>query len=274
MKLLKHIIRAGALGALLLTTAAVQAQQVSLKVFVWNVLSFERVDKSGEAAGFPVGEHLALIKAQNPDIVCLNEFETGTSRMGKEKMAELATELGMYSYYVMSYPKDVGYYGNVILSKYPILNSGSKLFTYENAQGPGNYQFNSGWQMNYYGSDQRSIGYVDILVPTSDTDGRIVRIACTHFDHVAGQATIQQPEAIEFLQLENPPYPTLLMGDLNTSFTNSLNQMNKLGELAFVSWVDHIICFPKGAWTWKDGQSVSSGALSDHNAAKATVELK
>lgn len=273
MKVMKHIIRAGALCALLLTTAAAEAQQISLKVFVWNVLSFERTDDSGSEAGFPVDEHLALIKAQNPDIVCLNEFETGTSRMGKEKMAELATALGMYSYYIMSYPKDEGYYGNVILSKYPILNSASKLYTYENAQGPGNYQFNSGWQMNYYGSDQRSVGYADILVPTSDSDGRIVRIACTHFDHVAGQKTIQQPEAIEFLGLENPPYPTLLLGDLNTSFSN-LTQMGALGELVFVSWVDHIICFPKGAWTWKDGQSVNSGVLSDHNAAKATVELK
>lgn len=122
MKLLKHIIRAGALCGLLLTTAAAEAQTVQLKVMEWNVLSFEMTDKSNQI-DFIVDEYVDLIKAQNPDIVCINELETGTSRMGKEKLTELASRLGMYPYFIMSYPKDVGFYGNGILSKYPILNS-------------------------------------------------------------------------------------------------------------------------------------------------------
>ena len=124
MKLLKHIIRAGALCGLLLTTAAAEAQTVQLKVMEWNVLSFEMTDKSNQI-DFIVDEYVDLIKAQNPDIVCINELETGTSRMGKEKLTELASRLGMYPYFIMSYPKDVGFYGNGILSKYPILNSRS-----------------------------------------------------------------------------------------------------------------------------------------------------
>ena len=119
MKLLKHIIRAGALCGLLLTTAAAEAQTVQLKVMEWNVLSFEMTDKSNQI-DFIVDEYVDLIKAQNPDIVCINELETGTSRMGKEKLTELASRLGMYPYFIMSYPKDVGFYGNGILSKYPI----------------------------------------------------------------------------------------------------------------------------------------------------------
>lgn len=111
MKLLKHIIRAGALCGLLLTTAAAEAQTVQLKVMEWNVLSFEMTDKSNQI-DFIVDEYVDLIKAQNPDIVCINELETGTSRMGKEKLTELASRLGMYPYFIMSYPKDVGFYGN------------------------------------------------------------------------------------------------------------------------------------------------------------------
>lgn len=88
MKLLKHIIRAGALCGLLLTTAAAKAQTVQLKVLDWNVLSFEMTDKSNQI-DFIVDEYVDLIKAQNPDIVCINELETGTSRMGKEKLTEL-----------------------------------------------------------------------------------------------------------------------------------------------------------------------------------------
>ena len=159
MKILKYAVRAGALCAALFTTAMASAQSVQLKVLVWNVLSFEKTDKSGAEAGFPVEEYVDLVKAQNPDVVCFNEFETGTSRMGKEKMAEIAALMEMYPFYIMSYPKDEGYYGNVILSKYPIVATGSKLFTYEHYKGDGNYQWNEGWQLNQYGTDQRSVGY-------------------------------------------------------------------------------------------------------------------
>lgn len=61
----------------------------------WNVLSFEMTDKSNQI-DFIVDEYVDLIKAQNPDIVCINELETGTSRMGKEKLTELASRLDMY----------------------------------------------------------------------------------------------------------------------------------------------------------------------------------
>jgi len=70
MKLLKHIIRAGALCGLLLTTAAAKAQTVQLKVLDWNVLSFEMTDKSNQIDFIDV-EYVDLIKAQNPDIVCI-----------------------------------------------------------------------------------------------------------------------------------------------------------------------------------------------------------
>ena len=169
MKLLKHIIRAGALCGLLLTTAAAKAQTVQLKVLDWNVLSFEMTDKSNQI-DFIVDEYVDLIKAQNPDIVCINELETGTSRMGKEKLTELASRLDMYPYFIMSYPKDVGFYGNGILSKYPIVSSFSALHPYKHAKGEGNYQWNTGYEYYLYGYDQRSMGYIDILVPTSDSD--------------------------------------------------------------------------------------------------------
>ena len=176
MKILKYAVRAGALCAALFTTAMASAQSVQLKVLVWNVLSFEKTDKSGAEAGFPVEEYVDLVKAQNPDVVCFNEFETGTSRMGKEKMAEIAALLEMYPFYIMSYPKDEGYYGNVILSKYPIVATGSKLFTYEHYKGDGNYQWNDGWQMDQYGTDQRSVGNAGLLGGPHPSGPRVCRI--------------------------------------------------------------------------------------------------
>ncbi len=89
MKILKYAVRAGVLCAALFTTVMVNAQSVKLKVLSWNILSFEKEDKSGAEAGFPVEEYVDLVKAQNPDVVCFNEFATGPSRMGTEKPRSL-----------------------------------------------------------------------------------------------------------------------------------------------------------------------------------------
>ncbi len=164
-----------------------------LKVLDWNVLSFEMTDKSNQI-DFIVDEYVDLIKAQNPDIVCINELETGTSRMGKEKLTELASLPGHVPllHHVLSQGRR--FYGNGILSKYPIVSSFSALHPYKHAKGEGNYQWNTGYEYYLYGYDQRSMGYIDILVPTSDSDGQIVRIICTHFDHCGIDQVIQQQE--------------------------------------------------------------------------------
>mgnify|MGYP000033040235 CR=1 FL=1 len=278
MKILKYAVRAGALCAALFTTAMASAQSVQLKVLVWNILSFEEQDQSGAQAGFPVDKYVDLVKAQNPDIVCFNEFETGTSRMGKEKMAEIAALMEMYPFYIMSYPKDEGFYGNVILSKYPIVATGSKLFSYKHYQGDGNYQWNQGEYLKQYGTDQRSIGYADVLVPTSESAGKIVRIACTHYDHMGDPILVpqrQMQESIEYLKLGAPEYPTIMMGDLNVGSGNILNPLREVGDQIGYEFVDHIWTFPKGAWSGSETfESKDCGNLSDHDPVMATVTLK
>jgi len=258
------------------TAVSALAQNVKLKVLDWNVLSFQRTDKSGESSGFPVADHLALIKAQNPDVICLNEFETGTSRMGKEKMSELAKDLDMYAYYIMSYPKDEGYYGNVILSKYPIISSASELHDYEHSSGAGNYQWNGGWQVYYYGSDQRSVGYVDIAVP-SGSGISVVRIVCTHLDHDNSYGdyvrTLQANKVAEFASLSSPIYPTILCGDLNTISDYALQVFNSNGDHVGYNWVDHIYSFPQGKWSSASFTSIDCGNLSDHQPIVATLTL-
>ena len=251
------------------------AQKVKVKLFVWNVLAFETEDKSGEEAGFPVSGFTAFIQNHNPDIICLNEFETGTSRMGKEKMAELASILNMYPYFIMSYPKDVGFYGNVILSKYPIINTASKLHEYEHYKGEGNYQFNDGWQAYYYGADQRSVGYADILIPTSDSEGEIIRVGTSHFDHQGSEIlrTEQSEQSVDFIGLDDPKYPTIFAGDFNTMSNSTLSPIFEHGDQVGYSWVDHIFTFPKGKWTNEGFITIPAGNLSDHNAIIATLSI-
>lgn len=274
-RIIKHIVRAGAVCGLLLSVATASAQKVQIKIMEWNVLSFEMTDKTNQTH-FYVDEYVALIKEQNPDILCLNELESGTSRMGKEKLMELASRLDMYPYYVMSYPKDVGFYGNGILSKYPIVGSGSMLLPYKHYLGDGNYQFNNEAMTTLWGADQRSVGYADILVPTSDSEGQMIRVACTHLDHQINQAgkTIQSQKTADYLKLSNPVYPTILTGDLNEGAdSTSLKPITDLGDLIQATWVDFIISYPKGRWTKVSGGNVNCGELSDHDPNVAVVTL-
>lgn len=275
MKLLKNIVRAGALCGLFLSAATASAQKVQLKVMAWNVLSFEMTDKSNQIT-FDIDQYVTLIKAQDPDVLCLNELESGTSRMGKEKLVELATRLDMFPYYIMSYPKDVGYYGNGILSKYPIIATGSKLISYKHYLGEGNYQFNNDAYTRTYGADQRSVGYADILVPTSDSEGQVVRIVCSHLDHqINSSGKIRQAQEVaDFIGLNEPAYPTVLMGDMNEGSASSIPAISEPGDLIYSLWVDFIFTYPKNAWTKISGTYVDCGKLSDHEPVIGVISLK
>lgn len=275
MKLLKNIVRVSALCGLFLSAATASAQKVQLKVMDWNVLSFEMTDKSNQIT-FDIEQYVALIKAQDPDVLCLNELESGTSRMGKEKLVELATRLNMFPYYIMSYPKDVGYYGNGILSKYPIVATGSKLISYKHYLGEGNYQFNNDSYTRTYGADQRSVGYADILVPTSDSEGQIVRIVCSHLDHQinATGKVKQAQEVADFIGLNEPAYPTVLMGDMNVGSASSIPAISNVGDLIYSAFVDFIFTYPKDAWTKVSGTYVNCGKLSDHDPIIGVISLK
>ena len=158
MKINKYILGAGALLCMMLPAASAQAQDVKLKCMEWNIKSFEYDDNSN-AVYFEIAEAMEKIKAENPDIVCFNEFETATGRMSSvEKLTECAQSLGMFPFFVFSYDKDNGAYGNGILSKYPIVNSASVLLGM------------------YTGADQRSAGWADILVPTDSKPEGVHRL--------------------------------------------------------------------------------------------------
>ena len=258
----------------LLFSAAASAQQIT--VVDWNIRSFEKSNGSGQTLVEDITEYVDFLKGTQADIITLNEFETGTSRMGKEKMAELASRLEMFAYFIKSYPKDDGFYGNVILSRWPMLECASTLLPYQHYKGEGNYQWNNDEMTEIYGADQRSVGYSDILVPVSDTESRVIRVACTHLDHQIGKDghRKQFEEIAKFPSLANPPYPALIAGDMNVSSGTVMDPITNIGDQMYLNWVDHIFSFPNGAWEKVSGETVYSGALSDHNAVKVVLKLK
>ena len=83
--------------------------------------------------------------------------------------------------------------------------------------------------------------------------------------------TRQASESVEFAGLANPPYPTVMMGDLNTSSESVLQPLFTVGDHIGYYWVDHVFTFPKGKFTKVKWESPSSGLLSDHEPVIATL---
>lgn len=272
---MNRILRTIASVALLASALSVSAQEKTIVFADWNIRSFEKSNGSGQNI-VPVDEYVEFIKTFNADIITFNEFETVSSREGAEKMAEVAKELGMFGYFIESYPKGGdGFYGNVILSKWPIINAASKQMTYKNNKGEGYYQFNVDPELTEYGADQRSVGYADILVPVSATESKILRVVSSHFDHQGAPDVRrrQSEESVAFASLDNPPYPTVMMGDLNVGGGSVLDPLMNAGDHVGVSWVDHVFTFPKGKFTKEKWESPGSGLLSDHDPVIATLKV-
>lgn len=238
-------------------------QGQTLKVMEWNILSFEG-NGEGQPNDFNVQPFVDFILEKDPDIVCFNELETVTSRVyNTEKLTEICNQTGMFPFFGYSYDKSDGYYGNGILSKYPIVNAYSQ-------------------QLGMWGgADQRSVEYVDILVPTdAKPEGVKIRIACTHLDHQnsGDNKTSQANEAFDIAMPDaGEDIPMLFIGDLNISsptgsnltYINSLcdricDNTNTFGNS---SKLDYIFSYPQGAWTrvsYEVFRNTTLSSLSDH----------
>ncbi len=254
-----------------------QAQSVSLKCMQWNIKSFEYVDKSNEREGFKVDKFVEVLVAQSPDVVVFNEFETANGRMSSvEKLTEISQQLGMFPYVVFSYDKDNGVYGNGIMSKYPILDAGSTLLG------------------KHSGPDQRSIGWVDVWVPTTGDAGQRVRVAATHLEAFSGTelsgSEIRLLQAKESIAAAIQPaldanIPVILMGDLNAGPSSSaIAEFEILGDrlcddsgtFGGYSKLDYIVSYPKAAWSGSGYAVVKGGDLdniSDHYPIVVTATL-
>jgi len=268
MKISKYMV---ALLAGIFSLAGVDAQNVKLKCMEWNMKALEY--RANNNSTKDISRFVAEIRNQQADIACFNEFETETGTMFMvEKLTEFAKELGMFPFFIYSYDKDSGYYGNCILSKYPIVNSSSvRLGMYE-------------------GADQRSVGWADILVPTAAKPAGVkVRIVCTHLDAFGGDATClgQAKEVLEYAVApavaEN--IPVLLMGDMNCGPSSSaIREYEKTGKRLCnndITWndtskLDYFIGFPQNAWSCSDYAVLNSRTfydLSDHYAISGTAVL-
>lgn len=97
----------------------------TIRVVSWNVARFVELKRNTNAGSAKRLKMLELLKKQDADILCLQEFHTSTNPEFYDNITPIREELG-YPYFYFSFDEDGDqhYYSSIIFSRYPIIDSG------------------------------------------------------------------------------------------------------------------------------------------------------
>jgi endonuclease/exonuclease/phosphatase family metal-dependent hydrolase len=171
-----------------------------LRIVDWNVQSFNGLTKNKEAKKIIRNEIAESIAKMDPDIICLQEFNTATNNGEQSDNLSLFTKNYPYYFFSKDYQRNNGQYqsGCIIFSKYPIIKSD---------------------RIKYPAAE--SLIYADV-VKGNDT----IRVYTTHlqsFKRRGKQADIVRTE------IDKSPYASIICGDFN-DVPNSYTYFHVKGE--------------------------------------------
>lgn len=97
----------------------------TLRVVSWNVARFIELKRNTNKGSETRLKMFDLLKQQNADVLCLQEFHTSTNPEYYNNIEKIQKELG-YPFYYFSFDEDGDnhYYSSIIFSRYPIVDSG------------------------------------------------------------------------------------------------------------------------------------------------------
>jgi endonuclease/exonuclease/phosphatase family metal-dependent hydrolase len=98
----------------------------TIRVLTWNVARFIELKKNNNIGSQKRRKMLDLIKQQDADVLCLQEFHTSGNEDYYDNIATIQEELG-YPYYYFNFDTDGDnmFYSSVIFSRHPIVDSGT-----------------------------------------------------------------------------------------------------------------------------------------------------
>ena len=101
----------------------------SLRVVTWNVARFIEIKKNNNAGSQTRLKMMNLLKQQNADILCLQEFHTAAKDDYYDNIRYIQRQLN-YPYYYFSFDEDGSklYYSSVIFSRFPMLDTGIVIY--------------------------------------------------------------------------------------------------------------------------------------------------
>ncbi|MBI1192553.1 MAG: hypothetical protein GC205_05195 [Bacteroidetes bacterium] len=196
------------------------AQPSSLRILSWNVRVFNKNTPDVRFAGRD--SILALLAAQQPDVICFQEYFTMPTVEGNDhqKLVREATGLPYFSFWEALRDKKGRQWGLAIVSRYPVLEAGEVDFPgggvlngcqYADLETPsGRIRiFNTHLQSIHLSTED--FGLDDAVSELSEANTR--RVTLLKFRD-AYQARADQATRLEDAVLDSP-WPVVLCGDFN-----------------------------------------------------------
>jgi endonuclease/exonuclease/phosphatase family metal-dependent hydrolase len=208
----------------------------------------------------------AVINAEKPDLVGLNEVDQGCRRsQGLDEPAELARLTGMTHVFEKNIDHDGGKYGNAVLSRLPIVR-------HENHKLPSDYE-----------GEQRGVLEVEV----GDADESLLFL-CTHLDYRPNDhERLASIKTIEKVVANNDGQPVILAGDLNAApeskvmetFAKSWGRSNSAPVATFPATkpekqIDYILFRPAAEWEVVETRVLDEAVASDHRGMMAVLKRK
>ncbi len=209
----------------------------------------------------------AVIREANPDLVALQEVDVFTERSGKSlhQARALAEKLNMNYYFTKALDYQGGYYGNAVLSTFPILDSlRIELPTLEGVQ-----------------AEDRVWGGIKF-----ETDGKEMWFGSTHLDFQRGENNVHQSRTL-LENLEAIRLPVIIGGDFNrtpesetielfdTQFQRTCSECPPTIPVSNPNrTIDHLMFRPKDGFSITDHRVIDEQYASDHLPVVAELLLE
>ena len=250
-----------ALGGLA-TCRTAPAVRAPLRVMTYNIRHGEGAD-----GRIDLERIAAVIRAQAPDLVALQEVDRATGRAGgTDQAAELGRLTGLRPFFGQALPFDGGSYGEALLARLDV----------------------ESWAVPALPAAPDHEPRAALEVRVRLEEGALVRFVGTHLDHTQDPADrIAQARALEELLRAEPELPTVLAGDFNDEpGAQSLapfaqRWLDALGPDRRATWpadephlaIDHVFVAPYGRWHKRAAFIVPEALASDHRPVVVDLEL-
>ncbi|TXH20785.1 MAG: endonuclease/exonuclease/phosphatase [Chitinophagaceae bacterium] len=236
-----------------------------IKVMSYNVHHCNPPDQKNK---IDVDAIAAVIKAQNADVVALQEIDVNTGRSGKINQAELLAKKASYPsfYFAKAMDFDGGQYGLLILSKHPLTNMQTIMLPRTDPK--------------------KDEPRVLALATVNLANGKSFQFGSTHLEAYNKASRLQQIQKIQQVASQSN-IPFIVAGDFNDvagkevinildqSFTRTCqtcpNTFDEEGESGAIDF----IAFKKGSpFEVKSHQVLSTIKTSDHFPLTAILKWK
>lgn len=206
----------------------------SIRLMAYNVHNFKHVDGETDEEQFAY-QVMNMVRDQNPDILCCQEFSGFKSSISRPKCIEEFKKDAGFQY--VYYNRKSNYAGNVIFSKYPIAKVAEDSgFGQENTYGV-MVSVDAGDKGKFYVANVHLLSYmitdkeIDILMNSTERQDKLDTIGKTVLHKLSDAFQLRSDELQKVLHgMPATDAPVIVCGDFNEPpLSYNYRQMQKAG---------------------------------------------